>query len=321
MSLDPAALTSLPVAVWLSLALGLFFGTGLVMHKIGIQIFSRIVFPVILVFGVATIATYVKLPGITFNLADYLPSLRGMEVDLAKAFGAGFIVAVVLRTLWSQFLVAQGESGERDTKRWRSARSLYYETAIRLGVLTANADDDADAREFVALEDVFELNVFNAPNAKKLYADQLQTPRAMTRILRPFKRRFAPASSACETLIFGMATIAVADQKTTASELGLVRMAAAELGLSPSDTNRLLKAAGVGQTAAEHRQTRVAHLSTLGLKANASPKQIAHAHARLSSKYAPKRLLLLALPDAERQRVETLRTQIDSAYEALLPAA
>lgn len=321
MSLDPAALAQLPPALWATFALGLFFGTGIVWHRLGIQIFSRLIFPVILVFAVATIATYVELPGIEFDLSRHLISMRGMEVDLVKAFGAGLFLAFLLRVLWRQAVILQGQGGQRDTGRWRSARRLYYETAIRLGVLTANADGHAEPREFEALEDVFELSVFNAPNARGLYAAQLQTPQPMSRVLGAFTKRFAPASSPCETLILGMATIAAADGQPTKDELGMVRMAASLLGLTPADSTRLLEAAGIGEAAERRRAVRDTHLATLGLSADATAKQIRRAYKRLSAKYAPNKLLLLAIPDAERTRANTLKAQLDQAYEALIPAA
>lgn len=321
MSFDPADLTQLPLSVWGAFALGLLFGTGAVWHKLGIRFFSRFVFPVGMVLALATIATYVDIPGVDFDLSEYLPSLRGQEMDLAKAFGIGLVIAFILRFLRRHMLIMQAQKGARDTPRWRSARGLYYETAIRLGVLTANADGDAEPREFEALETVFDLSTFNAPNARKLYAEQLATPKPMSRVLAPFRERFAPASPPCETLILGMATIAAADGSPTPDELGLVRMAASLLGLSPADTNRLLDAAGIGDGAAQRRRARAGHLATLGLPIDASEKQITRAYRRLSSKYAPKQLLLLAIPDAERTRAETLKAQLDTAYQALVPAA
>lgn len=311
------ALTSLPLPVWLALGLGLFFGTGFVMHRIGTQIFSRLLFPVILVFGAATIATYIDLPGIDFDLAEFLPSLRGMEIDLAKAFGAGLILAALLRFLWRQLLILEGQKGNHNSRRWRSARSLYYETAIRLGILTANSDNHTEPRELKALESVFELSVFNAPNARSLYKAQLEQPRPMSRILAPFKKRFAPASPLCETLILGMATIANADDNTTHRELGLIRMAASQLGLTLADTDRLLDAAGIGEAANARRDARAASLAALGLNADATPKQIKRAYKRLSAKYAPTKLLHDAMPDAEHARITLLQTRLDAAYQAL----
>ncbi|MEO9971961.1 MAG: TerB family tellurite resistance protein [Hyphomonadaceae bacterium] len=321
MTLDPSSLASLPPAIWIAFGLGPFFGTGAVFHRLGISLFSRLVFPVLVVFGFATAATYVEIPGIDFDLAEYLPSLRGLEFDLVKAFIAGLGLAAILRLFWQHALIRQGEAGERNTKRWRSARGLYYETAIRLGVLTANADGNAEAREFEALENVFELNAFNAPNARKLYAQQLQTPKPMSRVLAPFKRHYPPASPPCETLILGMATIAAADETASKDELGLIRMAASLLGLSLADTDRLLDAAGIGDAADARRETRAKHLAVLGLGEDATEKQIKKAYKRLASKYAPKKLLLLALPDAERARADLLKAQLDAAYEALTIAA
>jgi len=233
MGVDVSGLLDLPVAVWIAFGVGLLFGTGAVWHRLGLALFSRLLFPVMMVFGLATAATYIDLPGIDFDLAHYLPSLRGQELMLLKAFGVGLGLAFVLRTLWRHVLIRQGQKGQRDTQRWRSARSLYYETAIRLGVLTANADRNAEPREFTALEDVFELSLFNAPNARKLYASQLEAPKPMSRVIGAFLKRFAPASAACETLILGMATIAMADGRPTKDELGLVRMAASLLGFKP----------------------------------------------------------------------------------------
>jgi len=320
MTFDIATLVNMPIPLWAAFGIGLLFGSGAVWHRLGIQIFSRVVFPFALVFGLTTIATYIELPGIDFDLSKHLPSLRGLEIEVAKAFGAGLIIAFVLRFLWRNALIAQGQKGERNTERWRSARSLYYETAIRLGMLTANADGHAEPREFEALENVFELSAFNAPNARKLYASQLEAPRPMSRVLAPFRKRFAPASPPCETLILGMATIAVADGAPTPDELGLVRMAASLLGLTPADTERLLDAAGIGETAEQRREQREANLATLGLSLDATDKQITRAYRRLSSKYAPKRLLLLAIPDAERERAEQLKAQLDNAFEALVSA-
>ena len=317
MPFDPAEILNLPLPLWGAIGLGLFFGTGLVMHRIGIQLFSRLVFPAALVLGAATAATYVEIPGIDFDLAKFLPSLRGMELDLVKAFGAGLILAAVLRFLWRQLLVLEGQKGNHNSRRWRSARSLYYETAIRLGILTANSDDKTEPRELTALENVFELSVFNAPNARRLYTEQVERPQPMSRILAPFKKRFAPASPLCETLILGMATIAVADNTTTNRELGLIRMAASQLGLTPSDTARLMDAAGIGDAAEKRRDVRAANLATLGLAPGATPKQIKRAYKRLSAKYAPKRLLLDAMPDAEQSRIASLKARLDDAYTAL----
>jgi len=313
MSFDPAALMQLPIAIWAAFGLGLFFGTGAVWHRIGVQLFSRFLFPVFLVLGAATAATYVKLPGIDFDLGSFLPSLRGMELDLAKGLGAGVLFALFLRLLWRQLLLLEGNKGNRNSRRWQSTRSLYYETAIRLGILIANSDDQTDPCELEVLESVFELSVFNAPNAKHLYREQVERPRPMSRILTPFKKQFAPASPLCETLIYGMASIALADGRTTSRELGLIKMAASLLGLRPSDTARLMGAAGIGG-APRTQETRAAHLATLGLQASATPKQIKRAYKRLSTKYTPKKLLLEALPDAERGRTATLKAQLDQAY-------
>lgn len=317
MSFDLATLFNLPWPLWRALGFGLFFGTGLVMHRIGIQIFSRFLFPVILVLGAATAATYVKLPGIDFDLAKFLPSLRGMETDLAKAFGAGLVLAAIGRFLWRQLLILEGTKGNHDSPRWRPARSRYYETAIRLGILTANSDDNTEPRELAALENVFELSAFNAPNVLRLYAEQIDHPQPMSRILAPFKKRFAPASPPCETLILGMSTIAAADQHTTDRELGLIRMAASQLGLKPSDTARLMDAAGIGDAADKRRTAYAANLAIFGLSGSPTPKQIKRAYKRLSAKYTPKQLLIAAIPDAERSRIASLKSQLDHAYEAL----
>lgn len=326
LNLNLTELTDLPFAelslpVWIALGLGVFFGTGLVWHRAGIQLFSRLIFPIALVFILATIMTYVKIPGIAFRLEDYLPSLRGMELDIAKAFGAGLLVASLLRILWHRRLINQGRKGQRDSGRWRSARGLYYETAIRLGVHTANADGHAEPREFEALETAFELSFFNAPHAKSLYADQLENPKPMSRVLGPFKKQFAPASPPCETLILGMATIAIADGRATKSELGLVRMAASQLGITPAHAERLITTAGIGVASEQSCASRQSALDMLGLNAEASPKQITRAYKRQAAKYAPDRLLLLAIPDAERARIETLKAQLDEAYSLLIPAA
>lgn len=321
MTLDPSQLTNLPPALWIAFGLGIFFGTGAVFHRAGLHVFSRLVFPAGLVFGLATAATYIEIQGVDFDLSKHLPSLRGLELGAVKAFALGLAAAAILRMFWRSALIRQGEKGERDTKRWRSARGLYYETAIRLGVLTATADGNADVREFDALEGVFELSTFNAPNARKLYKQQLQAPKPMSRVLGPFRRRFAPASPPCETLIFGMASIAASDGTISKDELGLIRMAASLLGLSLADSDRLLDAAGIGEAAEQRREAREAHLTVLGLGPDASQKQIKKAYKRLASKYAPKRLLLLALPDAERARANTLKAQLDTSYEALKSAA
>ena len=318
MAVDPSSFSNLPVAVWIAFGVGLLFGTGAIWHRLGLTIFSRLFFPVAIVFGLATIATYIELPGVDFDLATYLPSLRGQETMLAKALFAGFGLAFVLRVLWRHMLISQGKKGRRDTHHWRSARSVYYETAIRLGVLTANADRNAEPREFAALEEGFDLNMFNAPNARKLYAEQLETPRPMSRVLAAFLKRFDRASAACETLILGMATIAMADGRPTDDELGLVRMAASRLGLTPADANRLLDAAGGGAEAPDKQ--RAAHLATLGLDAGATSKQISKAYKRLIAKHAPNRLLLLGMPDAERSRIDVLKAQLDTAFAALSDA-
>jgi len=162
--------------------------------------------------------------------------------------------------------------------------------------------------------------MFNAPNARNTYAEQLETPKPMSRVLAPFLKRFAPASATCETLILGMATIAMADGRATDDELGLVRMAANRLGLSPADANRLLEAAGRSDKAETPDSQRAAHLATLGLDASATPKQISKAYKRLIAKHSPNRLLLLGMPDAERARVDVLKAQLDEAFAALSDA-
>ena len=62
---------------------------------------------------------------------------------------------------------------------------------------------------------------------------------------------------------------------------------------------------------------RAANLATLGLAPGATAKQIKRAYKRLSAKYAPKRLLLEAMPDAEHSRIASLKARLDDAYEAL----
>jgi hypothetical protein len=115
-----------------------------------------------------------------------------------------------------------------------------------------------------------------------------------------------------------MATIAIADKTTTSRELGLIRMAASQLGLTPSDTARLMEAAGIEDTSKTHCNVREANLATLGLPAEATSKQITRTYKRLSAKYSSKKLLLEAMPDAEHRRIISLRAQLDQAYDALI---
>lgn len=298
-------------------ALGLFAGSGAVWSRAGSILFSRFLFPVLLVFGLATAATFVDVPGIKFDLSEHLPSLRGQGEELAKAFGVGFLAALALRFIWRQVLIAGGQAGKRSTRRWQSARKLYYETAIRMGVLTAATDGRAEPREFEALEDVFDLSIFNVPNARGLYRAQIEQPVPMSGILRPFLKKFDPGCSACETLVLGMASVAIADDQAGAGELGLIRMTASKLGLTPADTTRILASAGIGEAAENHRASRAQHLATLGLPSDATDKQAHKAWKRLSARYAPARLILLAVPEAEKARIDQLRAEIDTAFTML----
>ncbi|MEL7130209.1 MAG: TerB family tellurite resistance protein [Pseudomonadota bacterium] len=293
---------------------GALLGTGLAFTRFGAIVFARLVFPAVMVLGLVVAISHAAVPGIDFDLSVHLPWIRAIEERVFYAFLAGLIVGMLLR--WSVSLVRDTASSERKGRspRWRSSAELYFETAIRLGVLTATSDRDPSPCEFRALESAIDLSFLQKGRARRLYDQQIRAPKPMSSVLRPFVRRFGPGSAVAETLIFTMAKVAAADGVNTASELGLVRMAAATLGLSAADADRVIATAEVGRAPDGVDACRIYHLAMLGLAGDADRPDIEAAWRRLDARYAPIALAQSDLPTEEMETADALHQTLDASY-------
>lgn len=359
----------------LSFGLGVLVGASLIIKKGWEDIIAFVAAPLFLI-----IAINVTLASIAPNAAGGGAGDAGSVIGAgaaARAAALGGVLGAAITGLPAIFLsVTRSPLGEprrqRMRKPWsgrqfftapfgvefrrsrqhakqKDARTIYYTTAIKLGALTAIADGRVDPREFTALNRVFAVTPSTFPDAAALYQRQMQHPQSVSAIVRPFVRAFGAGGGSAETLIFGMAQIAMADGAITTSELDVIRLAARRLGVKPYDTTRILASAGFGdhpgprgagadrkqqyQGRHHHRQDwkdragqaraqyteRERHLATLGLGAHASDQDIHKAWRRMAAKYHPDKLSGRDLPPAEMKKAERLMQDINAAYEAVNP--
>jgi len=211
--------------------------------------------------------------------------------------------------------------------------ALYYETAVRLGAIIAQSDGQPDPRQLTVVKRIFNLTDETYPEADSLYIRQLEERRPMSAVIKPFLASYGKASTVSETLIFGMTSVAMSDGQVVPAELGLIRMAAEMLGITPAHTKRILMFAGYfgeqKNTRSQQSQSsgasykysaqseRERHLATLGLERGADKAEIRKAWRKLASKYHPDKLVSQNLPPQELEKAEDMMQAINAAYDWL----
>lgn len=265
--------------------------------------------------------------GVILAGIPYFFSLSG-KLTHETSFSFDRWLSSIQFTQWISSIGRHGASHAEKT-------TLYYATAIKLGALVSMADGKAERSEFSALCTVFNIRDTTTRDAKKIYLQQVQSPETLKEIIRPFLRAFGSKSSHAETLIYGMAKIALADEQSDPKEVALIWEAAKALRVPTTDAIRILSTAGIlvnGQdgTADSTWDTnfrnalrgqpltvKEQHLAMLGLRANASRQEIRKAWRKLAAKYHPDKLAGRKLPPDELEKAEEMMKKINAAYDWL----
>lgn len=272
----------------------------------------------IVALGLATLCVAISL-GLFFR-----PAFAGWAAQAKRASLRQFIRSRINRQR-GQYTHAGGPAS--------ATGALYYETAVRLGAIIAQSDGHPDPRQLTVVKRIFNLTDEIYPEADSVYIRQLEGRRPMSVVIKPFLASYGKASAVSETLIFGMTSVAMSDGQVVPAELGLIRMAADMLGLTPAHTKRILMFAGYfGQqqnardsqgnaSSASYKHSsqseRERHLATLGLEAGADKAQIRKAWRKLASKYHPDKLVSQNLPPQELEKAEDMMQTINAAYDWL----
>jgi len=156
-------------------------------------------------------------------------------------------------------------------------------------------DGKTERREFSALCTAFNIRKSTCPDADALYQQQIQSPESLKEIVRPFLRAFGAKSSNGETLIFGMAKIALADGHADPNEIELIWQTATALRIPITDTMRILTTAGIRGNNQD---------------ANTGFRWDANAHKETAGRHLP--------PD-ELKKAEEMMKKVNAAYDWLTP--
>jgi len=254
----------------------------------------------------------------------FRPAFAGWTEKAKRASFRQFIRSRINRKS-GQYTHANGQASETG--------ALYYETAVRLGAIIAQSDGQPDPRQLTVVKRIFNLTDETYPEADSLYIRQLEERRPMSAVIKPFLASYGKASTVSETLIFGMTSVAMSDGQVVPAELGLIRMAAEMLGITPAHTKRILMFAGYfgeqqntrsnqnqsSGTSYKHtsQSERERHLATLGLERGADKAEIRKAWRKLASKYHPDKLVSQNLPPQELEKAEDMMQTINAAYDWL----
>lgn len=272
-----------------------------------------------------------------------LPLISGLLLICFIVLIAGFIIALLARqpvvgefgSGWHVFHIFR-ERQPHAKNNTANKGDLYYATAVKLGAATAAADGHADPRELKALKSVFNLTHATCPEAVALYQNQLRQPESLSQIIKPFVAVYGRGSALCDTLIFGMTCVSLADGVIHPAELNTIRLAGDILGLTLADINRILMSAGYKQRkndrSSHHRSStnsgfaghqtaspseRDRHLQTLNLRKGADKNAIRKAWRTLARKYHPDKLVSQKLPAHEMEKAEAMMQAINEAYDWL----
>ena len=344
---------------FLLFCLGVLFGAGVFFRKGGEKLATYVLFPVLFVtlimglqagdieafFGqINKAAVWGTLLGLAMLVGYHTARLRS-EGALSFA-GALPNLRLNFRTLWTS-----GQQHAHDARnRARTASTVYYHAAIKLGAITTMIDKTHAADGFAVIKATFNLNRSTCPDAQDIFNTQMRHPQRLRAILAPFLAQYGSASAIGETLIFGMCKVALADGAASAAEVRLIDQVARALGLGRLDTRRIIASAGIhiddefrndhkswqermaggaqygsrqssgGRTQSEstpQRNERETHLATLGLPANASARDAKSAWRKLAKKYHPDKLVSQNLPADEMAKAETMMQAINEAYDWL----
>lgn len=222
--------------------------------------------------------------------------------------------------------------GPRRQKRAQNVEDAYTEAAARFGAMIADADDNATQAEFNTVCEAFDIPSTERTRVRKIFEDQIKNPRRLSSVLQTMRVIYPAAGGVMEMFILAASKVAHQDGYIHPRELNLIRLAAEYLGFSAHQRVLLLIRAGLidpseaeksyftGQdNAAGHSSLteRAVHLKTLGLKTNASAKDIRAAWRSLARKYHPDVLQSKGLSESEMKVAEAKMVEINAAYEAL----
>ena len=265
----------------------------------------------------------VLIVGVSLSLF-FRPALVGWAAKAKRASFRHFIKSRINRKS-ARYTHHDGQASQTG--------ALYYETAVRLGAIIAQSDGHPDPRQLTVVKRIFNLTDKTYPEADSLYIRQLEERRPMSAVIKPFLDSYGKASTVSETLIFGMTSVAMSDGQVVPAELGLIRMAADMLGITPAHTKRILMFAGYfgeqqntrshqsqsSGTSYKHtsQSERDRHLATLGLERGADKAEIRKAWRKLASKYHPDKLVSQNLPPQELEKAEDMMQAINAAYDWL----
>ena len=225
-----------------------------------------------------------------------------------------------------------GRIGLRDENAAASPGALYYKTAVQLGALVAACNDQSGTQELFALKRAFKQIESKFPTVDEVYYEQLDRVLNMDQIIEPFVDKYGASAQLSESIVFGMCAVGMADAHMTDRELGLIRISADALGLTPGATSRLLMTAGYfgANRASEHdsqstqsathstpQSERFGHLQTLGLTPGVDPHQIKDAWRRLARRFHPDKLVSQNLPPDQLEKAEARMQSINEAYDWL----
>ncbi|MCB1311889.1 MAG: TerB family tellurite resistance protein [Sedimentitalea sp.] len=204
-----------------------------------------------------------------------------------------------------------------------TAQQDFYYAVLAIGALIAQADGNPDSRELAQLKKYFQINVDLLPRAASVYNGELHDPRSIRSIIKPFEATFKNAPELCESFLFGLCLVALADGELHTGELALLNEFSTVVGLNKTQTDRVFISAGVFKEPADdlfrnkNETTRQKHLRVLGLLSDATTTEIDDEFRRLSKRYHPDRLRAQNLPEAEIRHAEALLRQIIESREWL----
>ena len=237
--------------------LGTLFGSGAFFRKGGEMLATYVLFPIVAATALVGLTThdteaffgqinrsalYGTLLGV-MGLAGYHIAVIRQRGGLSMA-GLGPDIRLGFKTLWASLRNLPLSAAQAGT-RARNARSVYYETAVKLAVLTTLIDKTRGADGFASVKATFNLDRTTCPQALNIFNAQMRSPQRLSAVLKPFLNQYGRASTIAETLIYGMCKVALADGSVSKAEIRLIDRAADILGLHTFDTWRVMASAGI----------------------------------------------------------------------------
>jgi len=213
---------------------------------------------------------------------------------------------------------------------------LYFETAAKLSALMANADGHAGTAEHAAFRESFDFGALREPRLAAAYAAQLKFPQSLQMVLRPYVFRFGLGNPLSETLVYGMARVALADGVVHPAERKVLIEICEHLCMAGETANRIFASVGIApeeswssrsrdRTRQHQRRPdytsslsdRERHLLVLGLKPGATMDDVKSARRRLAKKYHPDRLVAKGLPQSELEKAAAMMVKVNTACDWL----